>query len=126
MSEPSTQSEEFADLIAEARGELARVRFGARQSGRVALASHLDLLHRVTTALESVTRDRVVTTVEELDSLPVGSVVLDYEQEAWQKVGIGFWVSTSGGSGRLDWSEEPEENQRFRVLFIPGGRIGRG
>jgi hypothetical protein len=40
-------------LVDEARGELSKVWFGGRQSGRVALATHLGLLRRVTDALEA-------------------------------------------------------------------------
>jgi hypothetical protein len=39
---------------------------------------------------------RVVTTVDELDALPIGSVVLDHRStfpEAWQKFHTGWWVA---------------------------------
>lgn len=58
-----------------------------------------------------------IETVEELDALPVGSVVLDYEREAWQKVAEALWVCTSGDSSRLHWSAPNE--QVFMLLYRP-------
>ena len=60
---------------------------------------------------------RVVSTVEELDALPEGSVVLDHEGEAWQRVADQRWVCTSGDSSRLHWSD-PDERV-FTLLHTP-------
>jgi hypothetical protein len=55
-----------------------------------------------------------------VDRLPVGSVVLDYEGEAWQRVALRMWVCTSGNTARsLAWVDEPAEHQEFRVLYRP-------
>src|SRR5690606_40881231 len=46
----------------------------------------------------AATRTRVVTTVAELDALPIGSVVLDRHGEAWRKTRTGDWTATALGS----------------------------
>lgn len=38
-------------------------------------------------------KPRRVTTAEELDALPVGSVVLDLGNTPWQKTDVDFWES---------------------------------
>lgn len=39
----------------------------------------------------------VVTTAEELDALPVGSVVLESDGSAWQKTDVDYWERGGGG-----------------------------
>lgn len=57
-------------------------------------------------------------TAAEVDRLPVGSVVLDVEGEAWQQVDTALWVSTSGQrTASLAWEDEQE--QSFRLLWVP-------
>ena len=36
-------------------------------------------------------KPRTITTPEELDALPVGSIILDVENDAWQKMTSGSW-----------------------------------
>jgi hypothetical protein len=63
---------------------------------------------------EAATRTRVVTTVAELDALPVGSVVLTEGGSAWQKSGTAWYMSTGKLARRADWIQLPA-----RVLFEP-------
>ncbi|MEV8029233.1 hypothetical protein [Cellulosimicrobium funkei] len=64
---------------------------------------------------EAASRPRQVTTVTELDALPVGSVVLNAESVAWQKRGkSGRWyvVGHTGGSTQVPYLPA-------RVLYVP-------
>ena len=58
-----------------------------------------------------------ITTAEELDALPVGSVVLDRDNTAWQKVEGGAWVAPDD----LDegWPSEDLSEERPRFLYRP-------
>ena len=67
---------------------------------------------------EAATRTRVVTTVTELDALPVGSVVLDVDEEAWQKPdALDTWVS--GQQTLALTSAQLAADGPFRVLYVP-------
>jgi hypothetical protein len=70
----------------------------------------------------------VVTTAEELDALPVGSVVLDYQGRSWQKyeprqTGVyeyHEWQCPDGGFVRAGNSAFWIENHRLTVLYVGG------
>jgi hypothetical protein len=57
---------------------------------------------------------RVVTTVDELNALAVGSVVLDRHGEAWRKTRTGDWTATALGSTTSSGVPLPA-----RVLYEP-------
>jgi len=58
-----------------------------------------------------------IATAEDLDALPVGSVVLDRDNTAWQKVEGGAWVAPDD----LDegWPSEDLSEERPRFLYRP-------
>jgi hypothetical protein len=79
----TTQRDELAELIRYARGWDASVR--PSQEDRDIVATIIAV---------GYCKPRTVTTVDELDALPVRSVVLDCDADAWQKVtqsGVGIW-----------------------------------
>ena len=73
-------------------------------------------------AVIEATKPRVVTTVEELDALPVGSV-LNTEAGAWEKVSdpddaddITFWLQ----AGNRRWNPSRDVTLPATVLYEPG------
>jgi hypothetical protein len=55
-----------------------------------------ELIERVqqAEAERAAARTRVITTVAELDALPIGSVVLDSDGDAWKRYGRDAWGCT--------------------------------
>lgn len=67
---------------------------------------------------EAATRTRVVSTVTDLDALPVGSVVLDADEQAWQKPdALDTWAS--GQQTLALTSAQLAADGPFRVLYDP-------
>ena len=64
---------------------------------------------------EAATRTRVVTTVTELDALPIGSVVLDRLLNPWHLRGAGRWYAAGWDGGVLS----PAVPLPARVLYDP-------
>lgn len=75
------------DLIAEARAELSKIRFGTRQSGKVILGSHLELIRALAEALESTLQAAPTEPAVDLERegdapTVVGSAPTEDEREA--------------------------------------------
>lgn len=76
--------------------------------------------HAIASALiaKGYRRPRTVTTVEELDALPIGSVVLDRSGKAWHSLGTREWwvggVTIRGG--------HPRELLPATVLHVGGAK----
>ncbi|MDF2915972.1 MAG: hypothetical protein K0S70_189 [Microbacterium sp.] len=63
---------------------------------------------------EAATRTRVVTTVTELDALPVGVVVLTEVGRVWQKIGTAWNVAGGKRARQAEYVRLPA-----RVLYEP-------
>lgn len=77
----------------------------ARANVRDALTSSATIVRelvaridRDATALKA-SQPRTITTAEELDALPVGSIILDVELDAWQKMTSGAWYCADEVNG---------------------------
>lgn len=60
-----------------------------------------------------------IDTVDQLDALPIGSVILDLDQDAWQKQDNGAWSLADIG----DYDEVLRFTAEYlpaTVLFVPG------
>lgn len=70
---------------------------------------------------EAATRTRVVSTVAELGTLPVGSVVLDAHDNPWARPrdGLASWVDLFANSDTLLWWSCTRIDLPARVLFEP-------
>jgi hypothetical protein len=80
----------------------------------------VDFLLRYIDKLEAE-KPRVVTTPEELDALPVGSVVLERVGYAWQRMDSGDWVSWLNPGENSRWLVEGRRGP-FTVLHVGGER----
>jgi hypothetical protein len=72
--------------------------------------------YRSARAVLAMFEPETVTTADELDALPVGSVVLDDEGTAWKR-GSGSWVGTGGEH------VEPHEAAPLTVIYRPTERV---
>lgn len=52
-----------------------------------------DMYRRATAAVAAIDKAATISTIEQIDALPPGSVVLDAEGTAWKR-GAGSWVGT--------------------------------
>jgi hypothetical protein len=64
---------------------------------------------------EAASRPRQVTTVAELDALPVGSVVLSEQGAIWERESDAYWIETGN-----TWRVQSEDIALpARVLYVP-------
>lgn len=124
MTYTKATNDEREELLAEAEAEVQKAASAApaRQASRILAGesddNRLRLIVKLTAALRAVPPVETLNTVEELDALPDGTVVMG-SGGVYEKIYLDGWAGNRGDMDRTGSDREEMIGLPARVLFRP-------